>query len=165
MTESQLIDKLLHELQTGYDTGPLDDEAFQLYPTAIRKMKALGLIEGEGRSQRLLEKGYQVIEAGGFEKWQAASRQREDQQTKASIGSYKAGRSSAIATWIATFIAAAASVYGIYQSSRAESKQAEINQLKSTVEMLMQQVKDLQSAPAQTISPPTSTSSPKSATR
>lgn len=133
MTESELIDEILASLHGHYDIGLLDDKTFLIYGPTIKKMRAYNLIEETGNYNRLLEKGYQVIEVGGFEKWTAENKKREHQLHQATISSVKAA-------WITAILTAIPIVWGIYQYVDAQSKQKEINALKSERQSLLRQL-------------------------
>jgi hypothetical protein len=165
MTESQLIDYLLDELKTRQDKGALPQEDFLKYPAAIDRMRALGLIEGEGRSKRLLQRGFEVLDAGGIDAWLAANRQRESRQERMAIDTLKASQSSTRATVIAAVAAVVSIGINFYQLYQTSEKDEQIKQLTATVQTLKQQAERQPASPEQTTSPAGSLSTPKSLTR
>ena len=89
MSTSEWIDQFLWNLSTG-NFFFISEELPEFDRQAVDKALAFGLAVRDRNSFDITEKGHQVLEAGGFDKWKAAKKRREDEAHQAIIDSAKA---------------------------------------------------------------------------
>lgn len=143
MTESEMIDEVLLSVQSGGNLRSFDKDDFLLYGPAIRKMQAYSLIETRSGSNFLTQQGYQVIQAGGFEKWKAAVEQKEAEAHQAVLDTAKAtveaadsAKSSARAAWVGGAVAVLSFAYSAYTGQQADELKGELKKVNERVEAL-----------------------------
>ncbi|MEZ0611999.1 hypothetical protein ACAW74_26035 [Fibrella sp. WM1] len=136
MSESELIDKMLADFAANRDLGLLSEEASLMYPSSLRKMAAYGLLQSDNR--RLTEKGYQALEAGGFDKWKANNEQQEAEARRATLGSAYAtidaaqsAKRSLIVAWVSGVVAILAFVFSLVQWWDNRQSQSELSVLRA----------------------------------
>lgn len=139
MSESEWIDKFLWDIRKGNYIF-LGEESPDVQHVALEKALAYGLLVRDRNNFELTEKGHQLIEAGGFDKWKKAKEKREDEAHRATVSSSESSRSSARASWTSAAFAAIAILFSVYQFIDSQEKQNEINELKSQLKSLSQQV-------------------------
>lgn len=92
LTESQLILKALIDARDSFIA--ISKDTPDDYERAVSKAVSFRLLDHPARNvYRLTEKGYEVIEAGGFDEWRTAEKQKRDQPSisvggNAVIGNY-----------------------------------------------------------------------------
>ncbi|WP_420150347.1 hypothetical protein [Spirosoma sp.] len=80
MTQSEQIDEILDDLNNG-ELIALHNDVTDLFRNAVKKSIAFDLITPYSNTYRLTQKGYQCIEAGGFDNWrELVSKQEHDKK-------------------------------------------------------------------------------------
>ncbi len=163
MSDSTEIVDLLKDIRDKReDTQYFMDEAAMAYNQNMDQMKAYGLIELNGtRSNRLTEKGYEVIKAGSFEKWLANSEQRQNEAHQAALDSAAAtvdatasAKKSLRVAWIVGALSAIPIVLSVLQYADSRAKDKEISALTTELERVSRSIDSIQSSLAQSRSLP-----------
>ena len=147
MTESEVTDEILNALNENRKTSFAENEP-PVYRQALNKMLAYDLIEYRGpvnlRFRHLKQNGYDVLSVGGFDKWIAASKKRENEIHQATIGSEKHARQSKIAAWVAAIAAVIAVLIPLCQwrvpkhDSKTDSTLNALHLRVTTIDSLLQ---------------------------
>jgi hypothetical protein len=145
MTLSEQIDELLLYISEGNYIG-ISRDTPELYQSAVRKMKALGLIVPRDRTYDLAEPGYDVIKAGGFDKWDQAREKKANELHQATLDSAKATvDASESAKWskYAAIVSAIAAIIAFALPPFLDKKLESTNKTDSTVNVLLERVDTL----------------------
>ncbi|GAB3956916.1 hypothetical protein GCM10028805_48130 [Spirosoma harenae] len=142
MDEFQLIDQLLITLESGgivIITKSTNDSEVD----AIFRAEAYGLLIQSGNRYRLTQRGYEVINSGGFKIWEETNQQRENEAHRAVIDSASAtvdaagsAKRSTYAAWFSGVIALVAVGLTFYQIWKGSESDKEFNALKKRVEII-----------------------------
>lgn len=147
MTESEIIDEILNALNENRETSVKDDPNYrQGYGKAI----SYKLLESRGKFNFVYptEKGYEVIRAGGFDKWEQAKEKQASESHQATLDSAKATVDAAkSAKWskYAAIVSAIAAIIAFILPSLLNQKPESTNNTDSTVSELRAKVDTLYS--------------------
>ena len=130
MTVSERIDSFLLDTQNG-EYWFLSEEDPDNQHEIVKKALSYGLVVRSGHTYELTQKGYEVIEAGGFDNWKSAIEKREDEKHQATLDSTQATQRALIPAWFSGMVAAVALLFGFYQTWGKNEKEKEVNALRS----------------------------------
>lgn len=159
MTESEIIDEILRATRDGRDDSD-EVQSSPNYRSALKVIAGYQFIRNESRLNgrvryRLLEeKGHQVLDAGGFDKWKARNVKRENEihqatldTAKATVNSERHAKQSKRAAWVASGVAALTLTYAVIQSYHTNKQDESINVMRVEIDTLKSQLKALSRIP------------------
>ncbi|MEZ0611998.1 hypothetical protein ACAW74_26030 [Fibrella sp. WM1] len=145
MVPSELIDQLLTDT-LNYENWSFSEEDPENLGAVLDKAVAYGLIRGGYQSQTVTQRGYEVLEAGGFDKWRTSIKQREDEAHQAALESAKATNDAAKSAKVSARIALLTGVIAIIpiaisvlQYLDSQSVEKEINDIRQQLKTQGQQ--------------------------
>lgn len=140
MDESANICKILIAIRDHTEDSLFFDD-LQGYVRANDKIKAHGLAEQDGtRSRRLTVKGYQVLEAGSFDKWLEANKRREVEDRQVTADTLTFNKKSFRVALVSVIFSTVPVTVGVLQYLDSKSKDKEISEIRSALKSLSQQL-------------------------